>query len=91
MKIIESYDNPYTKLIIVCKICDKEASKFQRNWKTHFFTHAGNESKPHKCHICDHGFDFPGKLNKHMEKVHGFSQQGSHFKQEPPKVEPYFG
>lgn len=91
MRIIECYNNPYTKLIIVCKICNKEASKFQRNWKTHYSTHTGNQNKPHKCHICNHGFDFPGKLNKHLEKNHGTTQHGSNFKQEAHQVESFFG
>ena len=71
MKYIENFNNPYVKLIIVCKVCNKEASKFQRNWKAHYLTHAGNEEKPHKCSICNHGFVMPGPLRKHLEKVHG--------------------
>ena len=82
LKYIENFSNPYVKLVIVCKICNKEASKFQRNWKTHYMTHLGNDDKPHKCTICNHGFVMPNRLRKHLEKVHGISDHTTTTKQE---------
>ncbi|XP_066915829.1 zinc finger protein sens-like isoform X15 [Clytia hemisphaerica] len=70
MKVIESFENPFTKLIIVCKICNKESSKFQRNWKNHYLSHVGDDEKPHKCKICNRGFIKPCFLSKHMKKAH---------------------
>jgi len=94
LKYIENFDNPYVKLVIVCKMCNKEASKFQRNWKTHYMTHLGNDDKPHKCSVCNHGFVMPNALRKHMEKVHGILGQSNAAKKEEfpqMKIEnPYF-
>ncbi|XP_066915827.1 zinc finger protein 236-like isoform X13 [Clytia hemisphaerica] len=92
MKVIESFNNPYTKLIIVCKVCDKKSSKFQHDWKTHYLSHVSDDQKPHQCKICNRGFIKPGLLTKHMEKVHGVS--GSSVKKEEfsiPKAESFSG
>ena len=93
MKVIESFENPYTKLIIVCKMCDKEASKYQRDWKTHYLSHVSDDQKPHQCKICNRGFIKPGQLSKHMEKVHSVSGAAPTKKEEfsIPKMEPFSG
>lgn len=70
LKYIESFSNPYVKLIIVCKICSKEASKFARNWKSHYMSHMGAEDKPHQCSHCSAGFIRADILKKHIEKKH---------------------
>ena len=93
MSVIESFNNPYTKLIIVCKVCNKESSKFQANWRTHFLSvHVSNDEKPHKCKICSKGFIKPYLLAKHM-KVHEDSKTAVPTKKEEPivfKADPYF-
>ena len=45
LKYVENFSNPYVKLIIVCKICNREASRFQNNWKRHYLTHTRAEEK----------------------------------------------
>ncbi|XP_066915826.1 zinc finger protein 236-like isoform X12 [Clytia hemisphaerica] len=91
MKLIESFENPYTKLIIVCKVCNKEASKYQRDWKTHYLSHVSDDQKPHQCKICNRGFIKPGLLSKHMEKMHGGAVESFSKKEEfsIPKTEPF--
>ncbi|XP_057301121.1 uncharacterized protein LOC130635704 isoform X4 [Hydractinia symbiolongicarpus] len=71
LKYLENFDNPYVKVIIVCKICNKEASKFARNWKPHYLTHVSNEEKPHKCAYCNMGFVSLNSLRNHTQKKHG--------------------
>lgn len=73
-KYLENFSSPYVKLIIVCKICNKEAAKNPGNWKVHYLTHASNEEKPHKCHICNKGFVQSNKLKTHMSKNHPVKQ-----------------
>jgi len=70
LKYLESFSNPYVKVIIVCKICNKEASKFSRNWKPHYLTHVSSEEKPHQCSLCPAGFVSLTALRKHEEKKH---------------------
>ncbi|XP_066915824.1 zinc finger protein sens-like isoform X10 [Clytia hemisphaerica] len=94
VKYVESFENPYVKIILACKICSKEVNmKRTDTWKVHYFTHISNENKPHKCPHCDQGFIQPALLNKHMQKKHGVKQE-SHLKQETKttvKPEPYLG
>ena len=68
LKYLENFNSPYVKVIIVCKICNKEASKSARNWKAHYLTHASNEEKPHKCPVCNQGFVQTNNLRAHMKK-----------------------
>jgi len=70
LKYLESFSNPYVKVIVVCKICNKEASKFSRNWKPHYLTHVSSEEKPHQCPSCGVGFVSSTALRKHEEKKH---------------------
>jgi len=71
MKYLENFTNPYVKLIIVCKTCNKEQSKFPHNWKRHYFlSHAKNEEKPHKCEYCDERFTILDSMRKHQRKKH---------------------
>ncbi|XP_065644070.1 histone-lysine N-methyltransferase PRDM16 isoform X10 [Hydra vulgaris] len=69
LKYVESFQNPYVKLIVVCKVCNKEQSlKFAHNWKTHYLSHVSNEEKPHKCHLCPNAFVTAPQLKKHLLK-----------------------
>jgi len=70
LKYIENFSNPYVKLVVVCKICNKEASKYSRNWKPHYQTHVSNEEKSHPCNLCSAGFVSLTALTKHKEKKH---------------------
>ena len=75
LKYIENFNNPYIKLIAVCKVCNKEQSlKFPSNWRTHYFTHAGDEEKPYQCEICKKGFITLTSYNAHMKKQHSAKQ-----------------
>lgn len=71
LQYIENFDNPYVKVVLVCKICNKEQSmKFSGNWKQHYLTHSSNEEKPHKCSVCGKAFVRHDKMVKHS-KTHG--------------------
>ena len=57
------------KIIVVCKVCNKEqSSKFSNNWKSHYLTHADQNEKPHKCHICRNAFVTTTQLKSHMKR-----------------------
>lgn len=67
LKSIENFENPYVKIILVCKICNKEQSlKLARNWKRHYLSHATNEEKPHQCPYCPKAFITLTQKNKHL-------------------------
>ncbi|XP_066915821.1 zinc finger protein sens-like isoform X7 [Clytia hemisphaerica] len=69
LKYIENFDNPYVKIILVCKVCNKEQSlKFAHNWKTHYLQHVSEDERPHKCNICNKGFITAPQLKKHMKQ-----------------------
>ena len=86
VKYVESFENPYVKIILVCKICNKEMNmKRTDTWKVHYFTHVSNENKPYKCPHCDQGFVQPAPLNKHIQKKHGKTEGGQ------PLSQPNFG
>lgn len=70
LKYLENFENPYVKIVVVCKICNKEQSmKRHDTWKRHFLTHADKEDLPHRCNYCDKRFITSGNLKTHM-KVH---------------------
>ena len=67
LKYIEHFDNPYVKICLLCKICNKEQSlKFPATWKRHYLTHGTDDDKPHCCSVCGKRFVQAGNLNKHM-------------------------
>ena len=68
LKYLENFDNPYVKVIVVCKVCNKEASKSSGKWKIHYLTHVSEEERPHKCDICGAGFVQKIQLTNHMKK-----------------------
>lgn len=71
LKYIENFSNPYVKIILVCKVCNKEQSlKNSGNWKQHFFTHASGAEKPHKCEHCVKSFIRADQLRKHIFRCH---------------------
>lgn len=70
LKYLQNFTNPYVKVIIVCKICNKEASKFPTNWKRHYSFHLPKEDKPHQCPHCSDGFVMADVLKRHIEKKH---------------------
>ena len=52
---LEKWQNPYVKLIIVCRLCNKEQKTMNTTvWKAHFLTHS--DVKPYNCDICQKGF-----------------------------------
>ena len=64
---LSNFDNPYVKIIVVCKVCNKEQHmKRSADWKRHFLSHADNEEKPFKCALCDKAFVVSYQLKKHM-------------------------
>ncbi|XP_057301120.1 fez family zinc finger protein erm-like isoform X3 [Hydractinia symbiolongicarpus] len=87
LKYLENFSNPYVKIIIVCKICNKEQSlKFSGNWRQHYLTHASSEGKPHKCQHCSKSYIRADQLRKHVSKYHeqqeqiyGQTKQEQHF------------
>ena len=84
---MENFSNPYVKLIVVCKVCNKEQSMTNTgNWKQHFFTHGGD--KPHKCPMCPKSFIRADQLRKHEAKVHSSGTAITNVKKEEIKSEP---
>jgi len=72
LKYLENFTNPYVKIILACRECNKEQSpKYPTTWKRHYLTHASKEEKPHKCPHCDKAFVTSSNLKSHMK---------SHFK-----------
>jgi len=70
LKYLENFTNPYVKIIVVCKVCNKEQSlKFSRYWREHFMTHS--DTKPHKCPYCPKSFQKPSQMKKHAQSKHG--------------------
>ena len=75
LKYLENFTNPYVKVIVVCKICNKEQSlQYQRNWKPHYLTHVSDEEKPHKCVFCGKSFVTTTNLKTHL-KTHKKEKQ----------------
>ena len=69
IKWLESWKNPYVKLIIVCRICSKEQKGMKAAyWKVHFLTHV--DVKPYNCDIYQKGFVQLTAYKSHMKK-HG--------------------
>ena len=68
LKYLENFDNPYVKVIVVCKVCNKEASKSTAQWKVHYLTHVSEEERPFKCELCGKGFVQKIHLQNHMKK-----------------------
>jgi len=68
LKYLENFDNPYVKVIVVCKVCNKEAPKAPSKWKVHYLTHVSEEDRPFKCEVCNQGFIQKIHLQKHMKK-----------------------
>ena len=67
LKYLENFNNPYVKIILACKVCNKEQSmKFQNTWKRHFLTHSSDEDKPHKCEICGKATVTAQQMKSHM-------------------------
>lgn len=70
LRYLENFSNPYVKIIIVCKICNKEQSlRFAGNWRQHYMTHS--EKKPHTCPHCSKSFIRADRLRQHIQKSHG--------------------
>ena len=67
LKYLDGFTNPYVKIILVCKLCNKEqASKCTSNWKAHYLTHTAE--KRHKCELCAKTFVQTNHLKAHMSK-----------------------
>ncbi|XP_066915822.1 Krueppel-like factor 13 isoform X8 [Clytia hemisphaerica] len=87
LKYVENFSNPYVKLIIVCKTCNKDLSSAKPNdWKRHYFTHS--DEKPHKCSMCPKSFIRADQLRKHKAKVHSSGTGVANLKNEELKSEP---
>ena len=68
---LASFDNPYVRLVFVCKVCSKEQLwKNRSKWKVHFLTHSSDEDKPHQCDVCGKKFVQAGNMRKHRESHH---------------------
>lgn len=72
LKYLENFSNPYVKLIVACRICNKEQSfKYQATWKRHFLTHG--DDKPYKCSVCPKSFIQAFQLRNHYKNKHGMA------------------
>ena len=70
LKYLEGFTNPYVKLIVACRICNKEQSlKFSSNWYKHYVTHS--DKKPHQCPHCEKSFVRGDAMRKHVQSKHG--------------------
>lgn len=66
---IESFNNPYVKIVLVCKMCSKEQNiKRSDTWKLHYLTHVPDEEKPYFCASCKKGFIEKRHYDKHMKQ-----------------------
>lgn len=75
LKYLESFENPYVKITLQCKVCGKEQSlKHQHTWKRHFLTHASDEEKPFKCTLCSKSFIRSSQLRNHEARQHSIMQ-----------------
>ena len=75
LKYLESFENPYVKITLQCKVCGKEQSlKHQHTWKRHFLTHASDEEKPFKCTLCPKSFIRSSQLRNHEARQHSIMQ-----------------
>jgi len=95
LKYLENFCSPYVKVIVVCKICNKEQSmKFVSYWRQHFMTHS--DTKPHKCPHCPKTFTRPVLMRKHVQSKHpdmvsAASQQQQQMGMFAPKQEHMMG
>ena len=81
-KYLENFNNPHVKLVLVCKMCNKEqTSKHPHVWKAHYLTHVPDHEKPFKCNQCGSGFVQTNQLKSHMMK-HTKKENIQTFKQE---------
>lgn len=68
MAYLLNFDNPYVKVQLACKICDKPQNiKRPDTWKRHFLTHEADSNKPHKCDICGKAVVTSSQLKNHMQ------------------------
>jgi hypothetical protein len=88
LRYIESFENPYVKIILVCKQCNKEMNmKRTDTWKVHYYTHVSNDNMPFKCQYCAQGFVLPNQLNRHVQKKHANNLSTGSLKEEPTYIE----
>ena len=53
LRWLQNFNHPLVKLIVICKICNKEIDTFSpTNWKVHYKFHG---QKGYKCHQCGKG------------------------------------
>lgn len=82
LKYLAAFDNPYVRIIVVCKVCNKEQSlKFQGLWKRHYLVHA--DEKPLKCDYCTKTFVQACNLKKHLQTHNKMEEQVKGVKMEP--------
>jgi len=76
LKYLEGFTNPYVKLIVVCRICNREQSlKFSSNWYKHYMTHS--DKKPFQCPHCPKSFVRGDVMRKHIQSKHGGNDASS--------------
>lgn len=69
LKFLESFNNPYVKVVVLCKECGKEQSlKHENTWKRHYLTHV--DEKPFKCSLCPKSFIRASQLRTHEARQH---------------------
>ena len=65
---IMNFNDPYVRIVLVCKICSKEQHPERpQHWKRHYMTHSDESELPFRCDVCNKGFSRKDTMQKHAK------------------------